>query len=359
MSQQSVVQLKETYDRVVQNTLQRVEREGLLASCPPDALQQLRQNWQQALEDAFAELPLYRGSAAAALLKYKPPAPSQAVNAQTLSHARHGDNRSGRQFRPLVGVRVARPSGFAGLPAGEQPAIRYMTDGFKTSHVEGPGAALSGSRAAPPASALTRLPVLKKVRVEEPEHKIEDQFEAMQSGALPVCDEDASAEAKVEKPDDHSKNEQEAVQMIKIADEDNEEYEGCFEDAEIIVAAGGLPKPPIASEANRQKPGTSCAGEESSGEDAGESEDGQFEEIASRKRKESTEEDSESDLGPDEEDAEFEMQVAAHCVTGKLERLRREDRRWFAWLGPGIAQVKGNEVAFAKGEVEMLLPLPL
>eukprot|EP00971_Amphidinium_carterae_P008154 161207-Amphidinium_carterae.1 len=44
------------------------------------------------------------------------------------------------------------------------------------------------------------------------------------------------------------------------ASKDNEEYEGCFEDAEIIVAAGGLPKPPIASEANRQKPGTSCAG---------------------------------------------------------------------------------------------------
>eukprot|EP00971_Amphidinium_carterae_P008155 161207-Amphidinium_carterae.2 len=36
---------------------------------------------------------------------------------------------------------------------------------------------------------------------------------------------DASAEAKVEKPDDHSKNEQEAVQMIKIADEEGDPYQ--------------------------------------------------------------------------------------------------------------------------------------
>jgi len=366
MSASTLSQLSESYGRVIEMTLRRVREAGLLREARREVLDELGKRWRAAVrreletmeekQRSRADPVATAGEAVCPLDGCSALVPSEHMVAPSnLTKALR--IHSGEPCRPMDGVSFAGHFEMPTPPAlGNLPAAVQCPEGFASSNVERPEDSDTLGQVAPQAATLKAqdeaIPARKRARKEAPIRHIAPPLVARSStlsaptpqtaavahaGAL-VSPESDSKTAATEMP--ASKQTATAIVAMPSGGASNaasdDEYDGVFEDAEVIVSGTAKSK-----DSNKE-----VAGEE---EDQGAVVP--IEEIVVGAPEEVQEASSAgSELNSELDVSDFDEPESENFLYAELFNLKRAKTRWSLKFKSGVMRINGVESLFSSGQ---------
>eukprot|EP00927_Polykrikos_kofoidii_P048853 TRINITY_DN43035_c0_g1_i1.p1 TRINITY_DN43035_c0_g1~~TRINITY_DN43035_c0_g1_i1.p1 ORF type:complete len:389 (+),score=74.98 TRINITY_DN43035_c0_g1_i1:93-1259(+) len=380
MSLGSARQLRESYKRIIDATLKQVRDGGLIQDAPGrprrEVADELGCRWRAALEQRLAAM-----EAAVLAPKASPLLPSLLDDAEQpgefdnfgSTNAVPTPLKTRQSLRPQT-VTFFEPAEIPGpLNTDSLPAVQRCIGGYDESHVEiaGPapgspsaafaavvGAALSGV----PAKAKAAPPPPKRART-SPISRGADEAKPPPSLPPPLVEMPRPVAGKASSlaPPENVMETAPAV-----ATESDDDYAGCFDDAEVIVSQVETPTAIVVSTAEplvAPKAGQSSqaahTGKNARREEAHDTSGGDpavVRAAAAANAPKVDEISSEgSELGSDLDLSEFELPEANDVLFADLGQVRRSQKRWVVDLRHGVLQIGGVECLVSSGVGEFVV----
>jgi len=366
MSTCSLSQLSESYGRVIEMTLRRVREAGLLKEARQEVLDELGKRWRAAVRCELETMEKNQGCRAdpvasageavrpldggsALVPSEQMVAPSNLTKALRI--------QSGEPCRPMDGVSFA---GHFALPTpaplGSLPAAVQCIQGFASSNVERPEDLDVSGQVAPKAGVRNAhdeaIPARKKARKEAPIRHIAPPLVAHSSTLSATTHQTATvvhAEALVSPKSDKQamimevpagKHAETALAAVPPSGASNaasdDEYDGVFEDAEVIVSAGVKSKDVSQEVAEDQEDKGAVV---------------PIEEILVSAPEEVHEASSAgSELNSELDISDFDEPESENMLYAELCDIKRSKTRWSLKLHGGVMRVNGVECLFSSGQ---------
>mmetsp|Transcript_102353 Transcript_102353/g.285173 ORF Transcript_102353/g.285173 Transcript_102353/m.285173 type:complete len:404 (-) Transcript_102353:16-1227(-) len=376
MSSSSLSQLGESYAKIIEETLKHVRESGLLRDVSREVYDELDSRWRtgvgQELASMEARLRQTPGARPLNLTALVAPGAGGKTGSSLMPDQQYCGNpsnmpealrkRTPDHFAHMTGVTFAEPFQLpAPLQGAARPAALQCSEGFSASHTEtpdsqatrgrplvsagsavGPAAATAAAREAEPAWKKARcgaqpgqaaetgpVPLAPPLDVLAPARQVEAGGSGVQPqppGPPPLATPPAPGEAS------------------------DDEYDGCFEGAEVIVSAATEPTPEPSASVAQSSAGEAAQGAvvPAMGRATGVEATNPACSYGGLDRGGSSSEGSE--LGSDLDDSEFDEPTTENLIYAELKKVERKPRQWSLELGPGVLFADGMEYLFQSGK---------
>jgi len=362
MSFSTSEQLRSSYARIIDATLKQVRSSGVLHEAGRDTVDELGRRWRAAVEHELRLMECGHPD------RFVAPSDRRAKRLALEDIAADDGNRGRalepgnvvpkslleeqRPYRAMDCVTWAEPFKLPTAVASEsRPSILSCRGGYRTSHVDAPDGPVPGFQATgssqsllsqQPLGAVGAVASRKRQRADGGHEQLEPGVDSSMTMPEPLA---PPLLARRENEADNA-----APQLLSLqaaqGEDSEDEYAGCFDDAEVIAGHVETPSKTAA-----------LASTDGPDAEAEQGEDGPSDAGPSAKRRRDTDADtgavvadqdsSGSELGSDLDDSEFEEPPTNNMLFADIAQVKRHNKKWIVEMRHGFLQVDGIECLFA------------